>query len=157
MIKAHCQPQNSAIKGTVNGATIAPILAPELKIPVARALSFLGNHSATVLIAAGKLPASLTPRALRAIPKPNTLVAKAWHTAATLQKPVALGDGVVVAVAARGIDEPGFSRQTAFISLRNDGAVDSQVDLFQLRPTRLGEEDRAAAKQRTHTAFVFVA
>ena len=61
-MKAHCQPKWSAIQGTVSGATIAPTLEPELKMPVASARSFFGNHSATVLIAAGKLPASPSPR-----------------------------------------------------------------------------------------------
>src|SRR5436305_13867159 len=50
------------MKGTASGAKIAPTFEPELKMPVARARSFFGNHSATVLIAAGKLPASLNPR-----------------------------------------------------------------------------------------------
>src|SRR5688572_12532735 len=39
-IKAHRQPIDSAITGTVSGARIAPTLVPELKIPVANALSF---------------------------------------------------------------------------------------------------------------------
>src|SRR3569833_2804935 len=85
---AQRQPQATAINGTVNGATIAPMLAPELNIPVARALSFLGNHSATVFIAEGKLPASLKPRADLTTPKPNVLLAKAWHTAEMLHRRV---------------------------------------------------------------------
>src|SRR6476469_707669 len=89
IIKAHCQPQLSAMNGTESGAAIAPMLEPELKMPVANALSFLGNHSATVLIAAGKFPASLTPKTERTTPKPKTPFAKAWQTAATLQIPVA--------------------------------------------------------------------
>ena len=68
---------------------MAPILAPELKRPVANARSLRGNHSATVLMAAGKLPASVTPNAARATEKPNTLLAAACKTAATLQSPVA--------------------------------------------------------------------
>ena len=68
---------------------MAPILAPELKRPVAKARSLRGNHSATVLIAAGKLPASVTPRAARATENPNTLLAAACKTAAILHKPVA--------------------------------------------------------------------
>ena len=39
----------------------APTLVPELKMPVARARSFFGNHSATVLIEAGKLPGLAEP------------------------------------------------------------------------------------------------
>ena len=68
---------------------MAPILAPELKSPVAKARSLRGNHSATVLIAAGKLPASVTPNAALAVAKPKTLFADACKTAATLQSPVA--------------------------------------------------------------------
>ena len=41
------------MKGTERGATMAPKLVPELKIPVAKARSFLGNHSAVALIAIG--------------------------------------------------------------------------------------------------------
>ena len=37
---------------------MAPTLAPELKIPVANDLSFLGKYSAVALMAAGKFPAS---------------------------------------------------------------------------------------------------
>ena len=44
---------------------MAPKLEPLLKMPVARARSRLGNHSATVLMEAGKLPASPMPKALR--------------------------------------------------------------------------------------------
>ena len=40
----------------MSGAMTAPMFAPALKIPVARARSRRGNHSATVLMAAGKFP-----------------------------------------------------------------------------------------------------
>ncbi len=89
MIKAHFQPQFSASGGMMKGTAIAPILEPELKIPVANALSFFGNHSAVALIAAGKFPDSVRPRKTLAIPKPNVPFAKAWQTAAILHKPVA--------------------------------------------------------------------
>ena len=58
----------AAIHGTNKAAIIAPTLAPLLNIPVANALSFLGNHSATVFMDAGKFPAS---------PIPNKLLIKA--------------------------------------------------------------------------------
>ena len=45
---------------------MAPTFAPALKIPVASARSFLGNHSATVLMLAGKTPDSPKPNADRA-------------------------------------------------------------------------------------------
>src|SRR5687767_6096944 len=88
-INAHCQPHFSAIKGTVSGAMIAPILVPELKMPVAKALSFFGNHSAVALIAAGKLPASVIPNAPRATKKPNVLVTNPCAVAAILHNAVA--------------------------------------------------------------------
>jgi len=56
-----------------------------LKIPVANALSFLGNHSATAFIAAGKLPASPIPSDNLAIPNPITDLASAWNIPAKLQ------------------------------------------------------------------------
>ncbi len=61
-MNAACQPQvESAMIGTTAGARMAPTLEPALKMPVAKARSFLGNHSATVLMAAGKLPDSPMP------------------------------------------------------------------------------------------------
>src|SRR5215472_14498485 len=56
----------SAIHGTTIGVMIAPTLVPALKIPVASARSRAGNHSATVLIADGKLPDSPKPSENRA-------------------------------------------------------------------------------------------
>ena len=75
----------NAIQGTIAGATIAPTLVPELNSAVANARSFLGNQSATALIAAGKLPPSPSPSATRAKKKPRTLPAAAWPIAARLQ------------------------------------------------------------------------
>src|SRR4051812_3082641 len=63
---AERHPHVIASHGTRIGVTIAPTLDPALKIPVASARSFAGNHSATVLIDAGKLPDSPSPRANRA-------------------------------------------------------------------------------------------
>jgi hypothetical protein len=56
---------------------MAPTFEPALKMPVASARSFFGNHSATVLIAAGKLPDSPRPRRKRATLKPVTEAMKA--------------------------------------------------------------------------------
>ena len=39
------------------GAATAPTLLPALKMPVARARSLTGNHSATLLMAGGKVAA----------------------------------------------------------------------------------------------------
>lgn len=58
----------------VNGAASAPMVAPALKILVAKALSFLGKYSAVALIAAGKFPASPNARTKRAMMNKVTLV-----------------------------------------------------------------------------------
>src|ERR1700761_6835678 len=84
-IKAICQPYAARINGTAIGATTAPILAPELKIPVASARSRLGNHSATDLMAAGKFPDSPNPNPDRAIVKPKVFPVSACAMAKTLQ------------------------------------------------------------------------
>src|SRR4051812_13044754 len=62
--KAYCQcvPSRETIIGMIVGARIAPTFDPALKMPVAKARSFFGNHSPTVLMAAGKLPDSPEPR-----------------------------------------------------------------------------------------------
>src|SRR5204862_3723847 len=88
-MNAHGQPHSRAIPGTTSGVMTAPTFEPELKMPVASARSFFGNHSATVLIEAGKLPASPRPSEKRATPKPKAERASAWHIAATDQKPTA--------------------------------------------------------------------
>ena len=69
---AQYQPMASVIHGTASGVIRAPTLVPELKIPVAKARSRFGNHSATALMEAGKLPASPKPRRRRATMKPTT-------------------------------------------------------------------------------------
>ena len=69
---AQYQPQCIVIHGTTSGVRRAPMLVPELKRPVANARSFLGNHSAVTLTAAGKFPASPNPSASRATMKPAT-------------------------------------------------------------------------------------
>src|SRR5213082_3351159 len=60
--KAQRHPNVNAIQGTTSGVTIAPVFVPALKIPVASARSFFGNHSATALIAPGKLADSPSPK-----------------------------------------------------------------------------------------------
>src|ERR1019366_9919406 len=79
-----CQPKVRYSHGTSNGAKMAPMFEPALKMPVATERSFGGNHSATVLIAVGKLPDSPSPSAKRAVPKPNTDRASACAIAARL-------------------------------------------------------------------------
>jgi hypothetical protein len=74
--KAPRQLNTATRNGTINGTAMLPMLAPELKIPVASARSRLGNHSATVLIQAGKLAASPRPSKNMATPKVTTENAK---------------------------------------------------------------------------------
>src|SRR5258705_8963315 len=67
--KVERQPQREAIHGARSGVTMAPMLVPALKMPVAKARSFLGNHSATDLMLAGETPASPKPREERGAAK----------------------------------------------------------------------------------------
>ena len=76
--------------GTNRAATIAPKFEPLLKMPVARARSFLGNHSATVLMDAGKFPPSPTANALRTrmciITSRPTNALAIWHSDQTMSE-----------------------------------------------------------------------
>src|SRR5438045_9762188 len=73
MTNAQYQPNAAVMNGTVIGATTAPMLVPALNSPVANARSLRGNHSATVLIAAGKFPDSPSPSRKRTTMKPATV------------------------------------------------------------------------------------
>src|SRR6267154_3061589 len=86
---AHRHPILSAIRGTSSGVIIAPALVPALNIPVASARSFLGNHSATLLMLAGKTPASPNPSAARALANLQKEFAAACAIDAMLQKTIA--------------------------------------------------------------------
>jgi hypothetical protein len=68
---------------------MAATLVPALKIPVAKARSFLGNHSATDLMAAGKLPDSPSPSRARQNPRLRALRARAWQAAAMVHQVIA--------------------------------------------------------------------
>src|SRR3569833_3246320 len=82
---AVCQLYAPSSQGTSIGATTAPMLAPELNNPVAKARSRLGNHSATLFMAAGKLPDSPTPNAVRATANPKVLRTAACNKTNILQ------------------------------------------------------------------------
>src|SRR6478672_11963343 len=71
-MNAQYQPNCTVINGTVIGVITAPMLVPALNTPVANARSLRGNHSATVFIAAGKLPDSPSPSTKRTTMKPAT-------------------------------------------------------------------------------------
>jgi len=77
MRNAQRHPQRIVIHGTTSGVTIAPMFDPALKIPMASDRSFFGNHSATVLMLAGKIPASPNPNDARAIANPTNEPANA--------------------------------------------------------------------------------
>jgi hypothetical protein len=74
----------------MTGATMTPTLLPELKMPVAKARSRLGNHSLTDLTAAGKLPPSDNPSAARIMPNPKTVRTRPCPMAAALQAMTAM-------------------------------------------------------------------
>jgi hypothetical protein len=67
----------------MGGPTIEATLVPALKIPVANARSRLGNHSATDLMAAGKLPDSPKPSIPRQKPRFSGEPVRAWKAAAS--------------------------------------------------------------------------
>ena len=66
----------------MGGPTMDATLVPALKIPVAKARSRLGNHSATLLMAAGKLPDSPKPSMARQKPRSTVWRARPWKAAA---------------------------------------------------------------------------
>src|ERR1039458_8210891 len=85
-MKAACQPPKApTMSGTSNGAKIAPMLEPVLKMPVATERSLGGNHSVTTRMAAGKFPDSPRPSASRAALKPGTVRQSACDMAERLQ------------------------------------------------------------------------
>src|SRR5256886_12609512 len=63
---------------------ISPVFVPALKMPVASARSFLGNHSATALMAPGKFADSATPSRARAAENRAVVRANACAMAARL-------------------------------------------------------------------------
>src|SRR5580704_18360271 len=86
---AERHPQCTAIQGTVSGVTIAPRLLPALKMPVASARSFCGNHSETAFRLAGNTADSPSPRAKRAARNPWNEVTTPCASEARLQKAMA--------------------------------------------------------------------
>src|SRR5208337_3325246 len=95
-MNAMCQPQVSAIHGTIIGAMIGPKFEPELNKLVAKLRSFLGNQSATVLTDDGKLPASLIPKQMRAAKNPLTVDTSACAMAARLQPVIEMAYPILV-------------------------------------------------------------
>src|SRR5690606_8475402 len=77
MRNTSCQPNVTRIHGVMRTAKTTPTAVPELNIPAATPLSFVGNHSDIAFMPAGKLPASPSPNPIRATTKPVTLRATA--------------------------------------------------------------------------------
>src|SRR3984885_11476280 len=84
--KDHRQPNDNAIHGIASAAKAPPTLEPLSKIATATLRSWLGNHSATVLLAAGQLKPSPTPSKNRNAAKPKTVLAKPVKMFTTDQK-----------------------------------------------------------------------
>ena len=88
-MKAHRQPSVTAMTGTTSGVRIAPTLDPALKMPMASARSFFGNHSFVAAIAAGKVPASPIASGMRASNIPAVEVKKMCATCPMVQSETA--------------------------------------------------------------------
>src|SRR4051812_19062178 len=101
IIKAISHPHLILIQGTVSGARIAPTLVPELKMPVAKDLSFFGKYSAVAFIAAGKLPASPNANKARENINPKTDIEKpampAHPRSAEILSPIGIANAWMIA------------------------------------------------------------
>src|SRR3984885_2088310 len=84
--KAHRQPTARGIQGMTRAARAPPTLEPLSKMATARLRSWLGNHSATVLLAAGQLKPSPTPSRKRNDANPKTVLANPVRIFVTDQK-----------------------------------------------------------------------
>src|SRR5580704_8005752 len=89
MTKADRQPKAKAINGIDIAAMAPPTLEPLSKMATARLRSWLGNHSATVLLAPGQLNPSPMPSRNRKAAKPKTELAKPVKMLITDQKTTA--------------------------------------------------------------------
>src|SRR5580698_4923086 len=88
-IKDQRQPNARAIQGIARAARAPPTPEPLSKMATARLRSSLGNHSATVLLAAGQLKPSPIPSRNRKDAKPKTDEAKPVRMLMTDQKTTA--------------------------------------------------------------------
>src|SRR5271156_738404 len=80
------QPNSNATQGMTSAAKAPPTLEPLSKMATATLRSSLGNHSATVLLAAGQLKPSPMPRRNRKEANPKTELAKPVRMLTTDQK-----------------------------------------------------------------------
>src|SRR5580704_9287160 len=70
------QPKANATRGRISAASAPPTLEPLSNTATARLRSWLGNHSATVLVAPGQLKPSPMPSRKRNAAKPKTELAR---------------------------------------------------------------------------------
>src|ERR1700761_1928898 len=80
------QPNSIAIQGITKAAKAPPTLDPLSKMATATLRSWLGNHSATVLLAAGQLKPSPMPSRKRKDANPKTVLANPVKILTTDQK-----------------------------------------------------------------------
>src|SRR3984957_10331822 len=102
-IKDQRQPNANAIQGITRAARAPPTLEPLSKMATARLRSSLGNHSATVLLAAGQLKPSPIPRRKRKEAKAKTELAKPVRILTTDQNTTARARPSRVPTASRKI------------------------------------------------------
>src|ERR1700678_4264866 len=102
-MKADRQPNANVMMGILTAATPPPALEPLSKIATARLRSWLGNHSATVLLAPGQLNPSPMPSRKRKEAKPKTEDAKPVRMLTTDQKTTARASPRRVPAASRKI------------------------------------------------------
>src|SRR5271170_319487 len=106
------QPNASAIQGITKAASAPPTLEPLSKMATAMLRSSLGNHSATVLLAAGQLKPSPMPRRKRKDAKAKTELANPVRILTTDQKTTARAKPSRVPTASRKM--PPSSHVTAY-------------------------------------------
>ena len=85
MTKAHRQPARRATAETTGTASVEPRAVPALKMPMARARSRIGNHSAAARTPAGKFTGWVAPSSSRAPWKPRTELTRPWAMVASDQ------------------------------------------------------------------------
>src|ERR1700692_2104275 len=106
------QPNANAIQGIASAAKAPPTLEPLSKIATATLRSWLGNHSATVLLAAGQLKPSPMPKRKRKDAKLKTEPANPVRILTTDQKMTATAKPTRVPTASRKM--PPRSHVTAY-------------------------------------------
>jgi membrane-bound serine protease (ClpP class) len=116
------------------GGLLLLLGGPALKIPVASARSFFGNHSETVLIEAGKFPASPRPRTKRTIINPSTDADKAIvqgaNPRAVIKKLTPETMPLIIGVKTGNIASPIINAQACAIAATLQRMIDSEKPFF---------------------------